>query len=302
MNFVIAILPIALTIACGYAIARVGLLPRDNWGGVETLSFRVLIPAILLKSIIGADISSGTIGPLIWALLATIVISGTGVLLLRPVLRLPDPQLTTVFQTTIRWNAFVSLAAAELFIGPQGVAPIAIAVAVMVPTIQVVSILVLTIYGTAQTGPRRILKIILFNPIVQACSLGIFLNVIDVPLPEPLSEALRLIGDAALGIGLLVIGAGTRLKRLIKVSLGMILGTGLRMIACPLIFLGLAHIFGLGSTETMIGIICLAVPAATNGYIISKQMGGDADLYADILTWQTLASLVALPVYAYLIA
>ena len=301
MTFALSILPIAITIACGYGIARAGLVPRDSWGAIETLSFRVLIPAVLLRSIVGSDLSAESIGPLLWALMATLALLGLAILLLRPVLNLPDPQLTTVFQSTIRWNAFVTLAAAELFIGSQGMVSIAIAMAVLIPIIQIVSILVLTFYGAAETGPRRILKIIIYNPMVQACGLGIALNVFDISLPEPIFETLNLIGSAALGIGLLVVGAGTRLTRLFRISSGLVLGTSLRLVGCPLLFYGFSRLFELTQAETLIGLLCLAVPAASNGYIISKQMGGDADLYADTLTWQTLLSLFALPLYAYLL-
>ena len=53
--------------------------------------------------------------------------------------------------------------------------------------------------------------------------------------------------------------------------------------------------FGLAQTEVLIGIIVLVGPAASNGYILAKKMGGDADLYADILAWQTIMSMLILP-------
>jgi predicted permease len=43
--------------------------------------------------------------------------------------------------------------------------------------------------------------------------------------------------------------------------------------------------------------LVLSVPAASNGYIVAKQMGGNAELYADILSWQTILSMFALPFY-----
>ena len=45
-----------------------------------------------------------------------------------------------------------------------------------------------------------------------------------------------------------------------------------------------------------------AVPAASNGYIVARAMGGDAELYADMLAWQTLLSMVAIPAYLALAA
>ena len=39
----------------------------------------------------------------------------------------------------------------------------------------------------------------------------------------------------------------------------------------------------------------MATPTAANGYIVARQMGGDADLYADILTWQTVLAVLSIP-------
>ena len=61
------------------------------------------------------------------------------------------------------------------------------------------------------------------------------------------------------------------------------------------IFLAVATGLGLAQTEVLMGIIVLVGPAASNGYILAKKMGGDADLYADILAWQTILSMLILP-------
>jgi predicted permease len=49
------------------------------------------------------------------------------------------------------------------------------------------------------------------------------------------------------------------------------------------------------------GVLIFAVPAAANGYVVAQRMGGDADLYADILTWQTILSLGLLPLLAFIV-
>jgi predicted permease len=75
----------------------------------------------------------------------------------------------------------------------------------------------------------------------------------------------------------------------------MVFGVVFRMMFGPAIFLAVATGFGLAQTEVLIGIIVLVGPAASNGYILAKKMGGDADLYADILAWQTIMSMLILP-------
>jgi len=43
------------------------------------------------------------------------------------------------------------------------------------------------------------------------------------------------------------------------------------------------------------------VPTASGAYALAKQMGGDAALMAEIITIQTLASLVTIPVMVALL-
>ena len=63
----------------------------------------------------------------------------------------------------------------------------------------------------------------------------------------------------------------------------------------PLIFWALAQYFGLSPDLTMAGMIIASVPTAANGYLIARQMGGDAELFADILSWQTVLSVLSIP-------
>ena len=110
MTILPVILPIALAIFAGWAARKSGLVPREAWPGIETLSFRVLIPAILIHAIAGADLDPERIGPLAVALVGTVAVVGAAALALRRVLpeeRLSNASLSTLFQTSTRWNAFI---------------------------------------------------------------------------------------------------------------------------------------------------------------------------------------------------
>ena len=135
------------------------------------------------------------------------------------------------------------------------------------------------------------------NPLVQACAIGIAINLSGLSLPDFALQTLDLVGRAALGVGILAIGAGVNAERLFQRSTAMMFGVVFRMTSGPIIFLAVATKFGLGVTEVLIGIIILVGPAASNGYILAKKMGGDANLYADILAWQTILSMLTLPLF-----
>ncbi len=300
MSLVFLILPIVFTLLCGYWLVRSGLLPRDDWRGIEVLGFRLLIPAILIKFIASSDLNVAAFAPMILSVIASLCIVGLGVLTLR-VFRakdvLPDASLSTLFQTTTRWNAFITLVAVELFIGTEGVFLVAVAMAILIPLVNVANIVVLSIYGTAKTSVRNVLLHVIKNPLVQACVIGLSINLLGVTLPVAIEQTLDIIGRGAIAIGLLAVGAGMDPARLFKSSLNLWLGVVVRLMVLPVLFLGIAYFIQLGTLETLVGLLVLAVPSASNGYIIARQMGGNAELYADILAWQVVVSMILLPVY-----
>lgn len=300
MDLALAILPILLTLLTGYVLVAAKMIPKADWPAIETLSFRLLIPVILLRLISKVDFAGAGVGPFVLTLVATVAgISAVAFALrLLPKHVLPNPSFTTLFQSTSRWNGFVGLAAAELFLGPEGTALIALAMAVLVAPLNIVNVSILSAFGPSEASAKKVLLGIVKNPLVQGGVLGLVINFTGSEIPKPIDDTLELIGRAALGVGILAIGAGISLRRLLlphwRTMLGLILRPGLSSALLLLI----APMFALTPEQTLAGIFVLGVPAATNGYVVARQMGGDADLYADVMTWQTILSLIWLPVAA----
>ncbi|WP_162685559.1 AEC family transporter [Roseovarius amoyensis] len=304
MSLALSVLPIILTVAVGYIVVNSGVLPRDRWDGINALNFNILIPATLIHAIATADLSHLASGDWVIALLATLgILAGVTItlrFLINPTV-LPNPSFSTLFQTTTRWNAFIGLAAADQLIGGNGIALLALGMAILIPVINVANIVILVIFGTAQTSATKVARSIMQNPLVIGCAVGLLINMVEIQLPVPVMSALDLISRAALGIGLLAVGAGVALSRLFERSWKVWIGVFLRVGLAPAVFVVLAVGFQLSSGETLAGTLIFAVPAAANGYIVAQRMGGDADLYADILTWQIFLSLAMLPVWAALV-
>lgn len=304
MPLALSVLPIILTITVGYIVVISGILPSDRWDGTNTLNFNILIPATLVHAIAAADLSHLTSVAWITALLVTLGIVASVTIALRFLISpevLPNSAFTTLFQTATRWNAFIALAAADQFIGSNGVALLALGMAILIPTINGANIVVLVLFGTARASPTQVAVSIARNPLVIGCVAGLLINMTGLQLPAPVMASLDLISRAALGMGLLAVGAGVALNRLLAWSWRVWAGVFLRLCLGPGVFIVLAMVLGLNVSETLAGVLIFAVPAAANGYIVAQRMGGDADLYADILTWQIFLSLALMPAWAFLV-
>jgi predicted permease len=49
-------------------------------------------------------------------------------------------------------------------------------------------------------------------------------------------------------------------------------------------------------------VCCTAVPTSSSGYVLARQMGGDAPLLAQIITLQTIFAAITMPVVIALAA
>jgi predicted permease len=253
----------------------------------------------LILAIARSDLSVERFGGFGLALVGTLaVLTGLALALrLLPHRMLGNPSFTSMFQSSVRWNAFVALAAAEQFLS-GGIALLAVAIAVLIPLINVTCIVVLAAFGPSKASVGKVLSTLSRNPLVQACVIGLTLNFSGLSLPLPVAEALDMIGRGALGVGLMAVGAGISLRRLARLDWRVGFGVLMRPVIASSIFVAFGTLIGLPGIQIFAGVLVFAAPAASNGYIVAKQMGGAADLYADIMTWQVVLSLLALPLWA----
>lgn len=294
------ILPLVLLVALGQLIAKTNQLSAENWIGLETLSFRVLLPALIINSISQSDLSLKSSGFYVLAILLAISVVGILTLMLRPLSRVTDPQLSTMFQAVTRWNALITLPIAAQLFGPEGLAAVTIAMAFIVPFNNVINIGLLSALHAGNFRVLNILKNIAMNPLIIACAVGLAINLVGIPLPSPVTQTLEMVGRSALAIGLLCVGAGFDWRRLFHLNWRVIWAVFVKTAIAPLLVMFAGQAFGLSYMHTLCAMLVVATPTATNGYIIARQMGGDAELYAIILNWQLVVAVFAFPVMIYL--
>ncbi|WP_417688941.1 AEC family transporter [Roseibium sp.] len=295
-----ALLPVILVIASGHLVARTGLISGEQWRGVERLAYYVLFPAVLFRTISTVDFSSLPTFNMGAALLSSILAMVVLLLIMRPLLErafaIEGPRFTSIFQGTVRWNAMIALAIADNVVGEQGLAILAIAMVFMIPVLNVASILVLSHYASGTTpSAARIARDLYTNPFILSIGAGVIVNVLGIPFPSAVDDTLEILARASLPIGIICVGAGLDLSSLRRPGPALTLGTFLRPLLMPLFAFGFAQVFGVTGPAQTIVIIASAVPSASNSYLLARQMGGDAKLMAEIITLQTLAATVTIP-------
>ena len=295
-----ALAPVAMLIGLGYASARRRLHARGHLGAGRPAGLLRAVPraagtragAADLTGLPVARVRDGACWP------AQLLMAAIASLHQRPA----APGRTGLHQRPAVRRALEHLhrtGAGARRRDPAGIPLVALAVAMMVPVANVMSVAALARHGSAgRAGPARLCRAVATNPLILACLPGIALNLGGIGLPT----ACGALGDprprdpgagpadrrrrAAAGHGgrsRPLVGLVTAAHLLLQA--GDRRGAGRRARAWP------------ARAVEVVALAC-AVPTATSSYILARLLGGDAVLMAALVTTTTVAALVTLPARA----
>ncbi len=299
-----SLLPVFLLVALGWSLRRFEVVPREKWEGIELLGFWVLFPALLFHALTATDLGAVAVDAMVLSYVGAMAVQFLLLFLLnlarRRWLAMDGPSFSSVFQTSTRWNAFIALAILDKYGDAEGLAAVALIMALTVIPLNVINIVVVA--GCAArpgSGWRQVLIATARNPMIIGVFAGLSVSLLDIPIYEPLRVTVDVIGRSGLAIGLLTVGAGLRIRSIFQPRADMWFGVVGRMIVFPLLVLAMASWTGLSGVALVAAVACAAVPTAMNGYLIARRMGGDAELYATTSAAQTLLGLVSIPLFLW---
>lgn len=293
-----SILPIFLLVITGAVLRRTPLVDDGLWPGLETFGFYVLFPALLFLTLANADFSGLELGAISLVAFLSVIVMFCLLFALYPVMKargISDATFTSVFQTTTRWNGFVALAIAERYAGPGALAIIALVMAVNIIPLNLTNVGVLLWFGTGNRQFSSFVKKLGTNPLIIGCLAGLAMNVAPFGIYPPIEQAIDLLARSALGLGLVMVGAGLKISDALRPSRMVLFASGIKLLLLPMIMISLALLFGISGQVLVLLAICGAVPTALNGYLLARQMGGDAPIYAAVATLQTAFSFLTIP-------
>lgn len=304
MLILTALVPVALIVALGYGLRRTLLKEASHWFAMEQLTYFVLFPALLTVSAARADLSRVSFSGVVGAYGLTLTILFLLLIAARPLLArtlgVSGPAFTSVAQGVLRWNSYLALAVASGLYGAEGVTVAAVALASLVPFVNIMVVWLLARHAsTRPPGMGTVLRQLARNPLILSCAAGMAINMLSLPVPAVVMEFGDILGRASLALGIMVVGAGLSLRGLARPKPEALLAVILDLLVKPAMTLAIGLWFGLSGVELVTITLLSAVPSAPAGYVLARQMGGDAPLLAQILTLQILASAVTLPLVAY---
>ncbi len=293
--------PLFLLILLGAALGRLRQPNGEFWVQLEKVIYFLLFPAMLVATLANANVGEVPVFRLALALLGGMLLFAALLWATQARLGLPAAAFTSVFQGALRFNTYVGVAGAAALHGSAGATVAAVAVALMVPIVNVLCVASFIAAGTL--GPSslgRSLAALVRNPLILACLAGIGLNLSGIGLPGWSGTAVALLGQAALPLGLVAVGVALRPQALLRLDRGVWAANLVKLVLMPALVFGVALLLGLDAVSRDVALLFAALPTATSAYILARQLGGDAELMAALITGQTLLAMLTLPAWLHL--
>lgn len=292
----LALIPIFLVILLGYLLVHIRFPNESFWQPMEEVTYYILFPCLLINELSSAKLHGLNIIPMLIALMGSMLFIAFLTWLSRTILPIDGRGFSSVFQGSVRFNSYVGIAVAAALLQGAGVPLAALAMACMIPLANVLCVSVLAHYATHEpTHWLAIFKTLLRNPLILGCVIGISLNISGLLLPTPIQQTLGILGKASLPFGLLAAGAGLRFGAFKNNISGLFVSTLLKLLIYPLCVWGLCELMALDKQTSTIAVLYGSLPTATSAYILARQMGGDATLMANIITFQTIIAALTMP-------
>lgn len=172
----------------------------------------------------------------------------------------------------------------------------------MIILINFLCISAFVIWGDTKSGGILFfLRQVFGNPLIVACALGWSLSLSGIGLHALAEDTLEIIGRAALPLGLLAVGAALKPEAVRGHAGPILLASLVQFLLKPLTAALLITTTGLAGVAAAVVLIGFITPTAPSAYILARQLGGDTESMASIITFQTLLAFLFMPLIAQLL-
>jgi malonate transporter and related proteins len=288
--------PIFAVILLGTFLKRIRLINDEFIRVASNLVFTVGLPASLFFGTAKTDFSRLANPDHLAVMVAMTLLVFAGALVAAR-LHVPERADRGVYvQGAFRGNlVIIGIAFCTNAFGQTGIALSAMPVAVLVALYNVLSVYVLnaSIGGSGNGNSlAKTMAGIIKNPLIIGILAGLFVSLAGIPLPRLLIDTGDYFSDLTIPLALLCIGGMMDLsvpRRAGGPALGSV---AWKLVVSPLLACALAMPLGIRDTELAVIFFLAASPTAAASFVMTRSMGGNAALAANIVVLSTLGSLL----------
>ena len=311
-----AIIPIFSMVVIGFLLKKFGFIDTAFAKKANKIVFRVFLPALLFRNIYKVESFVGiNLGYIVFSCAALVTVMLIGFPIVMAYTKRNDRR-GVLLQSIFRSNyALVGIPLAGALFGQLGEIVASLLSAVTVPILNMLAVLVLTVFGEKDKKPNvlDVLVGIIKNPLIQGVVLGLavlgirYLFVsfdIDFRLADlpPVMKVIDYLSEIATPLALIALGAQFEFSEVKEMRRELLFGIIAKTCVIPIVVLGTCYLLfknSFGGAEFAAIVALFATPVAVSTVPMSQEMGADSNLAGQIVVWSTAASSVSIFLSAF---
>lgn len=285
------ILPVFLVFTAGFIGHKIFAF---NIKSLSTAALYLMLPALVFRMFYETEISS----TYLYILLYTVLLS-VAIIILVYMLAKAKKYDSSVTSALILATAFMNNGNMGIPIILFAFGEEALGYAISITVFHLIMMSTLGIYYAAKgrSDVRQSMMAVLKMPIVHACILGLLWQSLDLPIPENIFKTIKLVGDAAIPVIMLVLGMQLAEIRPVAIEWGK---TGMalvgRLVLSPVIAWGIVVLLPVSSLLGKVMIVEAAMPTAAITTMYALQYDSRPDLVSSVTLISSLLSIVTLSI------
>ncbi|MCZ9309485.1 AEC family transporter [Corynebacterium uberis] len=287
-------------IAVGYALGRAGVFSTEHERLVlNRVAFFAATPALMF-SVVSTSEPETLFSPVFGVSVAATAVTATVFCLISALVLRQDLATTAAGAAASAWvnSNNIGLPVSIYVLGTGAYVP-----PILVFQMVILTPIMLAALGAAGSGAKvwTAIRGALFSPVVLASVAGVAVCLTGVTVPDPVAVPVEILGGASIPLILMSFGASLMTTRVLREPgqrAGVLLATGLKIVAMPLIATALGLACGLRDEALYACVILAALPTAQNVYNYAATYNKGTIVARDTVFLTTFASLPVMLIIA----
>lgn len=292
LTFAVAVIgPVILMIAFGYALYRYGSIDDAFVQKASNLIFNFALPALLFTSISASNVNELADAKVIFVGIGGTMIFFMVLLATVPFLIKEKTDKGVVIQGAFRSNmGIIGLAYCANAYGTEGLAYGSVYMGGLTIVYNVLSVLALNLFQANSTSYIKILKDVVTNPIILSIVGGLAVSMLNISLPAIVLNSAEYFAQLTLPLALLCTGAALRFSTMGDNYVASTFSIACKCAIYPALLVGIAVYFKITGMPLMVIYLMAICPTAAASYVMTRKIGGNHELAAQIIAISTVLS------------
>lgn len=285
-----------IMVAAGFIADRLGVFTEKTARACNDLMFYIVTPCVIIGSFLNTTFTPETGKSFAAALGCSFLAHFIGIIFATPFFNKKDDENNAIYKyASIYANVgYMALPLANAILGAKGVFYCSSGVIAL-------NSIGFTHGIWLMTKGRNVkfeLKNLILNPGVISVLIGLPLFLFSVELPSLINSPINYISNLNTPLAMLIFGtyiSKTDLKTIFKMPQQYIV-IAIRLLAVPIVMLGICKLLSLDTTLTTACMISSAAPSANNTVMFSAKYNKDTGTASKIVAFNSFVSIITLPV------